>query len=263
MILSTNFEEYEKGELVRAYGGSLFGTGIFVSDGMSAYSHREGNVHRTRNQGERWKSVQKSPVYAFCLTNRILRYHRSMARPFFSRERISDFEIFNRHADQVVIKMKERFSQGVAVDVQDVLSRFTLDTATEFLFGRDVKSLSAELPYPSTYKGYTRPAHPSDEFASAFNRAQEYSFSRMIYGKSWPLFEFRKDIVAAEVNLTDKFISPLIGAALQRKKEAHGVYELDKEEGSLLDHLVHETDGTVFNSTRRFTCIALNHGDRL
>ncbi|KAF9647903.1 cytochrome P450 [Thelephora ganbajun] len=205
MILSTNFDEYEKGEVQQAMGESLFGTGIFLSN------------------GDRWK------------------FHRSMTRSFFSRERISDFEIFNRHADKVVIKMKERFSRGIAVDVQDVLFRFTLDTATEFLFGRDVKSLSAELPYPSTCKSHTRPTHPSDEFALAFNRAQEHTFPRAFYGKFWPLLEFWKDAVTAERNITDKFINPLIEAALE-KKNANGVDELDKEEGSLLDHLVRQTD---------------------
>ena len=183
-----------------------------------------------------------------------------MTRPFFSKERISDFEIFNRHANQVVSKMKERFGLGIAVDIQDVLSRFTLDTATEFLFGRDVKSLSAELPYPSTYKGHTRPVHPSDEFALAFDRAQEYTFTRMFYGKIWPLFEFWRDTVTAERNLTDKFVSPLIEAALLRKKHAYGVYELNKEEGSLLDHLVHQTDGTVFNfSLASRSIVATDH----
>ena len=196
------------------------------------------------------------------LANYTSRFHRSMSRPFFSRERISDFEMFNRHADQVVIKMKERFSQDIAVDVQDVFSRFTLDTATEFLFGRNVKSLSAELPYPSTYKGRTRPVHPSDEFALAFNRAQEYSFPRILYGKLWPLFEFWKDSVTAERNLTDKFTNPLIDAALKRKN-VDSVYELNKEEGCLLDHLVHQTDGTVSNLTRRFTCTVLNGDNRL
>jgi len=184
-----------------------------------------------------------------------------MTRPFFSRERVSDFEIFNRHADQVVIKMKERFNQGIPVDIQDLLLRFTLDTATEFLFGQNVKSLSAELPYPSTHKGYTRPTHPSDEFALAFNRTQEYTFPRALYGRVWPLFEFWKDSVTAERNLTDKFINPLIEAALQRKN-ANGVYELNKEGGSLLDHLVNLTDGAIFNLTRRFTCIVLNRDDR-
>jgi len=172
-----------------------------------------------------------------------------MTRPFFSRERVSDFESFNRHADQVVVKMKERLSQGIAVNAQDVLSRFMLDTATEFLFRRDVESLSAELPYPSMRKGYTRPTHPSDEFALAFGRAQEYAFPRALRGRVWPLFEFWKDTVTVERNLTDKFINPLIEAALQ-KKNTNSVYELN-EEGCLLDHLVHQTDGEIFTLTRR------------
>ena len=185
-----------------------------------------------------------------------------MARPFFSKDRISDFEIFNRHADQVVVKMKERFSQGITVDVQDVLLRFTLDTATEFLFGRDVESLAAELPYPSTHKGRPRHTHPSDEFALAFDRAQEYTFPRVLYGKLWPLFEFWKDTVTPERILTDKFISPLIEAALQKKRNANGVYEL-KGEGTLLDHLVHQTDGAILSSVRSFSCIVLNRDHRL
>ena len=33
-MLSTNFEDYEKGEVQRASMGALLGTGIFMSDGM-------------------------------------------------------------------------------------------------------------------------------------------------------------------------------------------------------------------------------------
>ena len=186
-----------------------------------------------------------------------------MIRPFFSKDRISDFEIFHRHANQVVVKMKERFSRGIAVDAQDVLSRFTLDTTTEFLFGRDVESLVAELPYPSVHKGHARCTHPSDEFTLAVNRAQEYTFPRVLYGKLWPLLDFWKDTVTTERNLTDKFINPLIEAALQKKKNANGIYEFNKEEGSLLDHLVHQTDGAISNLTRPLTCIALNRHGRL
>jgi len=35
MILSTNFGDYEKGEVQKAALGALLGTGIFMSDGMS------------------------------------------------------------------------------------------------------------------------------------------------------------------------------------------------------------------------------------
>ncbi|KAF9643946.1 cytochrome P450 [Thelephora ganbajun] len=207
IVLSTGFEHYEKGEVFRDVFRSLFGTGVFNSD------------------GEMWK------------------FHRSITRPFFTRDRISDFEIFDRHADLVIFKLKERFSQGFAVNVQDLLSRYTMDTATEFLFGQDVKSLSGELPYPSTYKGCTPPhVHPSDKFTSAFNRAQEYSYPHGFFAKAWRLVEFWEDKVAIQREITNEFIDPLIHTALRKKRDAKEVYEVDKDDGTLLDHLVQQTD---------------------
>ena len=173
------------------------------------------------------------------------RFHRSMTRPFFSKDRISDFEIFDRHADLVISKLKERLDRGIAVNVQDIMSRYTTDTATEFLFGQDVKSLSGELPYPSTYRGYAPPRdHPSDKFTTAFNLAQEYIYPRGFFGKAWRLAEFWEDKVTTQIGIANEFIDPLIYAALQKKKDAKGVYEVDKGDSTLLDHLVQQTDGT-------------------
>ena len=185
------------------------------------------------------------------------RFHRSMTRPFFSKDRISDFEIFDRHADQVVSKMKERFKEGIAVDVQDVLSRFTMDTATEFLFGQDVRTLSGDLPYPSTYEGSTPRIHPSERFAIAFNRAQERAFPRGFYGKLWPLVDFWEDAVAKEKEITYEFINPLIQAALEKKKAAKGIYEVNRDDATLLDHLVQQTDGTRSRYRYASSCPAL------
>ena len=168
-----------------------------------------------------------------------------MTRPFFSRDRISDFEILDRHADLVISKLKERLDRGIAVNIQDVLSRYTMDTATEFLFGKDVKSLSGELPYPSTYRGYTPPYdHPSDKFTSAFNRAQEYTYPRGFFAKGWRLAEFWEDKVTTQMEITNEFIDPLIHAALQKQRDAKGAGEMNNDDGTLLDHLVQQTDGT-------------------
>ena len=183
------------------------------------------------------------------------RFHRSITRPFFSRDRINDFEIFDRHADLVVSKLKERFAHGITVNVQDLLSRYTMDTATEFLFGQDVKSLSGELPYPSTYKGYTPPRdHPSDKFTSAFNRAQEYAYPRGFYAKAWRLIDFWEDTVASQRGITNQFIDPLIYAALRRKREAKGVYEGNEDDETLLDHLVRQTEGADAISHHLTSC---------
>ena len=44
--------------------------------------------------------------------------------------------------------MISRLNEGYAVDFQDLIARFTLDAATEFLFGHCVDSLSGDLPFP-------------------------------------------------------------------------------------------------------------------
>ena len=85
-----------------------------------------------------------------------------MTRPFFSKDRISHFDIFDRHAADAIEQIKERMGQGYAVDVQvrvhnarprlfltvsqDVVSRFALDSATEFLFGMFVLVLCFTSP---------------------------------------------------------------------------------------------------------------------
>ena len=166
-----------------------------------------------------------------------------MTRPFFSKDRISDFELFDHHADQLIAKMKDRLKDGVAVDFQDASSRFTLDTTTVFLFGQDVKTLSSDLPYPSTYKESSR-THPSNKFALVFNRIQEHTFLRALYRGLWPLFEFWEDRIAKDKIFVWQFVDPLVRAALERKKAAKGVSGVDRDNSTLLDYLVQQTDGT-------------------
>lgn len=84
-----------------------------------------------------------------------------MTRPFFSKDRISHFEIFDRHAADAIDQVKARMREGYAVDVQvsiratpqhtlltvlqDVVSRFTLDSVTESLFGMFVLAFGLPL----------------------------------------------------------------------------------------------------------------------
>lgn len=53
------------------------------------------------------------------------RFHRAMTRPFFTKDRISHFELFDRHAEDAIKQMKERFAEGCPVDFQ-VSSLFDL-----------------------------------------------------------------------------------------------------------------------------------------
>ena len=108
--------------------------------------------------------------------------------------------------------MRDRLSAGVSIDfqvnhfpswpytsliravIQDVISRFTLDSATDFLFGASVGSLLTDLPYPHHHPSKVAKSSPADDFAAAFAEAQLTIAARNRQGWVWPLIEIFKDI---------------------------------------------------------------------
>ncbi|KAJ8092373.1 hypothetical protein PM082_023828 [Marasmius tenuissimus] len=223
-ILATEFKNFEKGEQFRSCMSAVLGVGVFNTD------------------GEMWK------------------FHRQMTRPFFTRDRISHFELFDKHAERAIQTMKSRLREGTALDFQDLMGKFTIDSATEFLFGSCVNNLSSPLPYPpvAASRFDFTPRNPSptpmtqaDLFAKAFLQAQEAIANREAFGALWPIFEILGDKVEGPMKIVSDFVEPIISEALE-KKRARGVrkekVDLQNEVGedeTLLDHLVDITDDPV------------------
>ncbi|KAG8696614.1 hypothetical protein FRC08_007036 [Ceratobasidium sp. 394] len=193
-ILSTDFASYQKDQRNRDKLGSVLGSGIFNSD------------------GEMWK------------------FHRTMSRPYFSRERVTHFDNFARHADVAIAKIPD---EATAIDFQDLVSRFTMDSATEFLFGVDVKSLDEPLAAEET-------PNPSVGFAKAFMRVQEKVLKRFMLANAWPYFEMFWDRTGEEMRVIDGYVEPILRAKLERK--GRGELSGEGEGETLLDYLVQHTD---------------------
>ncbi|KAG2342994.1 cytochrome P450 [Suillus weaverae] len=204
-ILATDFHNYVKGANFREAADSVLGTGVFNSD------------------GETWK------------------LHRTMTRPFFTHDRISHFEIFDRHANHAIALAKERFRMNLTIDFQDLISRFTLDSASEFLFGHCIDSLSAELPFPYNTLQSTNTTRGDNAaaFADAFSQAQHAISRRVIIGSAWPMTEILADCTAQHMKVVNEFLDPILEAALGRHSTAA---KLDTNETlgdqTLVDHLV-------------------------
>ncbi|KLO15647.1 cytochrome P450 [Schizopora paradoxa] len=218
-VLATQFDNYEKGSEFKEAMQDVLGTGVFNSD------------------GDMWK------------------FHRSMTRPFFSKDRISHFNLFERHADELIGLMAQRFRDGYAIDAQDAFSRFTLDSATEFLFGSCVHSLKSGLPYPENANAYSAQSNgvsdAAEEFAKAFSGAQEVLAQRARLGPYWPMWEISKNKAIEPLKIVSAFIDPILAAALEKKNSsppktisAEKKEDIDDEE-TLLDHLVKYTDDKV------------------
>ncbi|CAE6378065.1 unnamed protein product [Rhizoctonia solani] len=225
-MLTTDFTNFIKGQANHEKMFTLLGEGVFNVD------------------GEMWK------------------FHRNMTRPYFSRERITHFELFARHSDAAIAKL---LAHPEAVDFQDLVSRFTMDSASEFLLGINVKSLEEPLPLP--HKTETE----ANKFALAFSSVQARAVIRFTYGALWPYMELFSDTTRKDMRVIDAFIQPILETKLDLKKK--GGLEKDEEKETLIDHLVKFTDDKnlikdeLFNvmvagrdttaSTLTFTCYML------
>ncbi|KAH3917960.1 hypothetical protein HBH56_047170 [Parastagonospora nodorum] len=143
-ILSLKFQDYGIAFRLAPFQ-PLLGEGIFDTD------------------GERWASS------------------RALVRPSFTREQIADLASLEDLIQDLFVLLPR--DGRTVVDLQDAFFRYTLDSATEFLFGQAVGSL----------KG-----HSSDQkFAQAFKYAQEAIITRGALG---PLSMFWRDRKANECN---------------------------------------------------------------
>ncbi len=132
------------------------------------------------------------------------------------------------------------------------MGRFTIDSATDFLFGSCVNSLSATLPYPHNASLTVRDSehkHSNEAhvFVEAFQNAQRVLSIRERQGWTWPLSEIVKDKTEASMKVVHGFVEPIIEAALQKQKALGSVRKKDINEigddETLLDHLVRMTSG--------------------
>ncbi|KAK7749847.1 Protein kinase alk2 [Cytospora paraplurivora] len=99
-VLAARFKDYAIGAVRAPRLGRLLGRGIFVTDGQE-WSHS-----------------------------------RSMLRPNFAKDQVADLVMVERHIGHLIAAVVP----GTTVDLQELISRFTLDSSTEFLFGHSTYS---------------------------------------------------------------------------------------------------------------------------
>ncbi|KAJ7656517.1 cytochrome P450 monooxygenase CYP63 [Mycena polygramma] len=212
-VASAGFSHFERGVKWHERYDKLLGTGLFNAD------------------GDLWKKG------------------RATARPFFSRERISDFEIFERTATTAIELIVSRSREVLPIDIQDLVSRFTLDSASEFLFGMKLDTLAYPLTMPGKVKLGPKGSIPIDgatefdKFTAAFEHVAVVTTQRSAQGELWPLMELFKDKTEDSIATIMNWMEPIVTRAVnekQRRKE-NGV-EVDASENVLLDFLASKTD---------------------
>ena len=174
------------------------------------------------------------------------RFHRSITRPAFTRDRISDFELFDRHTETVIHQLESRFREGQPVNFQDLMGRFTLDSATEFLFGHCVHSLDAGLPHPHNISDtpantLTSEKQIANNFSAALLDVQMVVSQRERLDFVWPLWEIFENKTKKPMKVIDAFIEPIVADAIAKNDIRREEKVSEEGEGTLLDRLLQVT----------------------
>ncbi|KAG8871248.1 hypothetical protein FRB98_000942 [Tulasnella sp. 332] len=181
------------------------------------------------------------------------KFYRSVTRPFFAKDRVSDFETFEKHSEDAIMKIKERDGEPVDFQLGRRISRGDAQW-TERHFSSLAKAWTAlstplALPYIARlgHSTVTRLRSTNIPLSTTLESVLEgYSF-RLAIGKMWPLLEIMGDKNKVNVKLLHEFVDPIVERGLWNKshtRSAGRTGEVDdpEESATLLDHLVSVTD---------------------
>lgn len=206
---------------------------------------------RGRAQKERMETLLGEGI--FNRDDDIWKMHRNTARPFFARDRFTDFEIFEHYTSKTLSHLDHTAAHDQPCEAQDLFSRFALDAASEFLFGENLDTLSASLPEP-----YRTPMGPKGsatqdtwgDFANAFDEAQMNVTKRARIGYLWPLLELFGDRNRPHAEVISEWLDPLVKKALEEKRRfsANGGGESGHSpaaDKTFLQHLADSTENPI------------------
>ena len=146
-ILATQFEDFELGQERRDNAYPFFGDGIFTSDGK-AWAH-----------------------------------HRAMLRPQFSREQVSQLEVDEHHVQallQLLCASPNKGDWTEELDLQPLFFHYSLDSFTEFMFGKSVHSQRVSITKVEDVRSSNE--EEDDAFGIAFDRCTAGVLARALFG---------------------------------------------------------------------------------
>lgn len=173
--------------------------------------------------------------------------HRALARPFFAKDRISDFDLFEKYSASTLSILRGLSRKSAPVDAQDLYARFSLDAAAEFLFGERLNTLHGALPVAGQAKLGTKGTATDDafgSFAKAFEASQNIITMRQIRGYFWPVRELFQDEAEPHAEVISAFLEPIVQRALDRKRKMRDAgISPTTEHDTFLDYLADHTEG--------------------
>jgi len=207
-VLSSNFKDFEIGQLRHKSFAPLLGKGIFTSDGAD------------------WE------------------HYRALFRPHFSKANVNDLESTEEHVQAFYSVLPKIGSDGWTgvFDFKPLAYNFTLDAATSFFLGESVHSQAGGRTKSGSDKNFNEAAAMAADgasFAREFEIANNFMTMRTRLTKLYFLCDsprFRKS-----VNFIKGWVDIFVQKALEEEKLGKGSDPYNEDKNCMLSSLVKET----------------------
>lgn len=139
-------------------------------------------------------------------------HSRALLKPQFMREQLADLDMFEMHVKSLIDAMLtpgEHDHWTPVLNVQPLLERFTMDIATEFLFGESVHSQTGG----TTNAGALFSQKEMIQFVEAFFAAEKTTAKSMFYTDLYWLAHDRK--FKAQVKVVHQFVDTYVRRRLR------------------------------------------------
>ncbi|KAG9015933.1 hypothetical protein FRB90_004140 [Tulasnella sp. 427] len=174
----------------------------------------------------------------FAVDGALWERHRATARPFFSRSRIADVQLLERHVNTLLEALQQKVARVEALDIQALFKALTMDITTDFLFGVTTNSLDKIC----NEKNRQAAKNQQPSFAEAFDKISAIITKRVRIGASWyKYFEPFGDQTLRPKAIIDAFINPILAKAWSRHEEIEAKDKTDIKDNpdyKLIDHLM-------------------------
>lgn len=136
---------------------------------------------------------------------------------------------------------------GVPIEAQDLYSRFSVDSAAEFLFGERFDTLHGSLPDASKAAMSIKGSATDDDFGAlvqSFEASQEITTQRARRGYFWPIKELFKDEAVPHAQVISNYLAPIVDRALaSRSSMKRAGIRSTTDQNTFLEYLADNTEG--------------------
>ena len=168
------------------------------------------------------------------------KHSRALVRPQFAREEVSNLPLVERHVQTLLGVLPKVGKDGWTseIDLQPLFYYFTLDVATEFLYGQSVHSQTAIASGEKTVEGIDGAA-----FSRHMDAAKHLVDKRGALGKFYWLMPMKK--MKAHCAEIHRVIDDMIQTRLNAKKDPLSSEEKGTRKFVFMDELAKETQNPL------------------